>query len=42
MKGLDGREHRVLSCKVLVREGMEITWMDHELIQNMKKALGLD
>ncbi len=37
--GLDGKDHRVLSCKVLVREGMEITWMDQELRITMRKAL---
>ncbi len=42
VKGLDGKEHRVLSCKVLVREGMEILWMDQELHLNLKKALNLD
>ncbi|MGH8245276.1 MAG: 2Fe-2S iron-sulfur cluster-binding protein [Gammaproteobacteria bacterium] len=40
--GLDGKEHRVLSCKVLVRDGMEIIWMDQELHMLLKKALGLD
>ena len=39
--GLDGREHRVLACKVLVRDGLEIRWMDQELVLNLKNALGL-
>lgn len=42
VKGLDGKDHKVLSCKVLVRDGLEITWMDQELVLNLKKALGLD
>ena len=42
VKARDGKERRVLSCKVLVREGMEILWMDRELVLNLKKALGLD
>jgi len=37
--GLDGREHRVLSCKVLVRDGLEILWMDKELMTCMRKKL---
>lgn len=42
VKGLDGKEHRALSCKVLVRDGMEILWMDRELILNLHKALDLE
>ncbi len=39
VKGRDGKEHRVLSCKVLVREGMEIVWMDQELRLCLRKAI---
>ena len=37
--GLDGREHRVLSCKVLVRDGLQILWMDKELMTCMRARL---
>jgi NADH dehydrogenase/NADH:ubiquinone oxidoreductase subunit G len=39
VKGLDGRERIVLSCKVLVREGLEITWMDQELVNCLRNIL---
>ncbi len=39
VKGLDGRERVVLACKALVREGMEITWMDEELVRNLATVL---
>jgi hypothetical protein len=29
--GLDGREHKVLACKLLVRDGLEVRWIDEEL-----------
>ena len=40
--GLDGRPRTVLSCKALVREGMEILWVEQELIRNLKNALNLE
>lgn len=41
VKGLDGKDHKVLSCKVLVRDGLEITWMDQELVKNLRRVLDL-
>ena len=40
--GLDGKPRTVLSCKALVREGMEILWVDQELALNLKDALNLE
>jgi hypothetical protein len=39
--GLQEKERAVLSCKVIVHEGMEITELSPELTWNLKKALGL-
>ncbi len=39
--GLDGKDHKVLSCKLLVREGLEVKWMDAELVRCLKSALNL-
>lgn len=39
VKGLDGKEHRVLSCKLLVRDGLEITWMDQELVHCLREVI---
>lgn len=41
VKGLDGRDHKVLSCKLLIRDGMEVVWMDEELVKLLKKRLAL-
>ena len=40
--GMDGRPRTVLSCKVLVREGMEILWVEQELVLHLKNALNLE
>ena len=40
--GLDGRPRTVLSCKVLVREGMEVLFVEQELVLHLKKALNLE
>lgn len=39
VKGLDGRDHKVLACKVLARDDMEITWMDEELRRCVRKLI---
>ena len=40
--GLQDEPRQVLSCKVIVAEGMEITELSTELTWNLKKSLGLD
>ncbi len=40
--GLDGRPRTVLSCKVLVREGMEVLFVEQELVLHLKNALNLE
>ena len=40
--GMDGRPRTVLSCKVLVREGMEVLFVEQELVLHLKNALNLE
>jgi hypothetical protein len=39
--GLQEKARAVLSCKAIVREGMEITELSPELTWSLKKALAL-
>jgi hypothetical protein len=39
--GIQEEPRSVLSCKVIVHEGMEITELSPELTWNLKKSLGL-
>lgn len=40
--GSQDEARQVLSCKVIVAEGMEVTELSTELSWNLKKTLGLD
>ena len=40
--GMDGKPRTVLSRKVLVREGMEVLFVEQELVLHLKKALNLE
>lgn len=42
LPGVQEEPRSVLSCKVIVGEGMEITELSPELVWNLKKTLGLD
>ena len=42
MDGVREEPRQVLSCKVIVAEGMEIIELSTELTWNLKKSLGLD
>lgn len=42
MPGGQEAPRQVLSCKIIVAEGMEITELSTELTWNLKKALGLE